>query len=118
MSDFEQVGVDDWDTRPNRMLVAMGDSNIPCVLYHEGGSLTYDIDMVGATDVLGEIGKPPAPGIWVWEGGWEDDGPGDWPGTREVRLTGKWRTATAEEVTSFRDDEHVWEIPPEPKAEP
>jgi|GEM_PF-2503990 len=54
----------------------------------------------------------PAPngdGVYVCDLGWVDDGPGDWPGSREVLPSIKtWRPVTAEEWGYQRNGEWPW----------
>lgn len=53
-------------------------------------------------------------GLWVGDLSLEDDGPGDWEGTREVllQLSGL-RPITAEEWMRYRRDEWIWIVPPD-----
>jgi hypothetical protein len=53
---------------------------------------------------------PSGDGIYVCDLGWVDDGPGDWPGSREVLPSIQaWRQATAEEWGRHLKNEWPWE---------
>jgi len=70
-----------------------------------GGTDSFDLDDVGA-DYNDDIDD----GVWLFDLGLVDDGPGDWPGSREcmLQLT-NGRHATAEEWAYHRGDEWPWE---------
>jgi hypothetical protein len=104
------------DKRPGRLLVVFHEG-VTALLDQQGGDIAWEAENIGTDGVLKEVGDPPAPGVWVWSGGLVDDGPGDWPGSREHRLDGEWRSATAEELRRFRDGEWVWDNPPQPLPE-
>lgn len=53
--------------------------------------------------------KYPGDGLFVGDISIEDDGPGDWPGTREYTLAlSAFRPATEAEFEAFRRSEYIW----------
>jgi hypothetical protein len=53
---------------------------------------------------------PDGDGVYVCDLGWVDDGPGDWPGSREVLPSiATWRRATFEEWARHLKNEWPWE---------
>ena len=63
----------------------------------------FDLELVGVDFTI------PADGLWVGDLKLIDDGPGDWPGSREFALQiYAWRPGTTEEWASFRAGEWPW----------
>ena len=72
------------------------------------GLKTY-VDDVGWNEIEGA----PHDGVWVCELSLVDDGPGDWPGARECKLTiCHYRRPTLVEWSRHVADEHPWGVEP------
>ena len=57
-----------------------------------------------------DMAAPGDDGVYVCDLGWVDDGPGDWPGSREVLPSIKtWRLATEKEWSRHLKNEWPWE---------
>lgn len=99
------------DPRPSKILAASFFST-PYLLYWEGGNVQAEIEVVGEQFLLDHLDPeiPNENGLWVWSGKYIDDGEGDYPGTREVILSGTWRTATNEEWDRFVQGIFVWKV--------
>jgi hypothetical protein len=67
----------------------------------------------GETFAPGECGfdmEVPPDGVYLCDLGWVDDGPGDWPGSREVVCSIKeWQPATKEQWQHHLKNEWPWE---------
>jgi hypothetical protein len=88
----------------------------PWVLAWQVGTHLYEL-MTGHKDGFApedegfDMGPvPEGDGVYVCELGWVDDGPGDWPGSREVLPSlVSWRKATPEEWGHHLKNEWPWE---------
>lgn len=100
MSDFEPTPPK--DTRPGKLL-AVFHEGVLTLLEHQGNDLEIEVENVGKDGLLESVGDPPAPGVWVWSGGFIDGGEGDWPGTREYVLDGEWAPASKEEWSAWSE---------------
>lgn len=71
------------------------------------------IDGMGEADAFAEVAEwDMLPGVWVCSVDLVDDGPGDWPGSRECRLDiSKVRLPTPEEWSSHLAGEYIWGTP-------
>lgn len=110
MSDFEPTPPPK-DTRPGKLL-AVFHEGVLTLLEHQGNDLEIEVENVGEDGLLESVGDPPAPGVWVWSGGFIDGGEGDWPGTREYVLDGEWAPASKEEWSAFQRGDWTWGEPP------
>jgi len=109
MSDFEPTPPK--DTRPGKLL-AVFHEGVLTLLEHQGNDLEIEVGNMGEDGLLESVGDPPAPGVWVWSGGFIDGGEGDWPGTREYVLDGEWAPASKEEWSAFQRGDWTWGEPP------
>lgn len=95
--------------KPSRAVVALS-SGCPgrgLILHAVGYDIAYEMEAGRRPSDIGLDGAPG--GVWIWEGGYVDDGPGDWPGTREYRLEGTFREPTKEEWDNIENDEIPWD---------
>jgi len=91
----------------------------PWVLAWQAGEALYEVmsgqgagkDGFAPEDEGFDMGPAPSgDGVYVCVLGWVDDGPGDWPGSREVLPSIKeWRLATAEEWAHHLKNEWPWQ---------
>jgi hypothetical protein len=90
----------------------------PWVLVWQAGEALYETmsaqgavkDGFAPEDEGFDMGTSPGDGVYVCDLGWVDDGPGDWPGSREVLPSIKmWRLATPEEWAHHLKNEWPWE---------
>ena len=91
-------------------LVWDGDEALTETLDAAGASRLDGFDFEDAGVDAGEL----ADGVYVGRLVLSDDGPGDWPGSREVAVSFRdKRPATAEEWASARADEWPWDPRPD-----
>lgn len=109
----------EWRHGVNRALVARFFGRTT-VLVWCGAAIEHEVSCVGdgadLAESLGVVGD--GDGLYVWEGDYVDDGPGDWPGSRECRLDGWWRRATDEEWARHGRDEWPWDDVHEEHVQP
>lgn len=92
--------------KPSRAIVACHGRH-GLLLHWVGHAIECERDAVG--DSLEHLNLLGPDGVHVWEGVYVDDGPGDWPGTREYRLEGTFRPLTKEEWESLESGEDPWD---------
>jgi hypothetical protein len=104
------------ERRESRVLVVMAHGNGLCLVcepglvldhLHENGSGASEDGFAFAGH--GVDHEPLPDGVYVGELVFIDDGPGDWPGSREVAVSlRKTRLATVEEWTAHLNGEWPW----------
>lgn len=84
-----------------------------------GGGETFDLAQVGVDCPRAGAGEVPPDGVYVVDMALADDGPGDWPGSREaVVQMSNFRLATADEWSKFRKGEYPWFVPEQIERKP
>ena len=88
------------------VLCYSGDEHVRQFISDSGGSNdTFD------TETCGVDFENPGDGVFIVDMKLVDDGPGDWPGSREVAIQfSNARKATKEEWSNHCDDLWPWEI--------
>ncbi len=89
------------------VLCYSGDEHVKQFVSDAGGSSdTFD------TENCGVDFKDPGDGVFIVDMDLVDDGPGDWPGSREVAIQfSNARKATKDEWNMVNDGDWPWEMP-------
>ncbi len=119
MKDFTAVSIRPNKPGPNKALVLFAhgrgfalyyEANSPGLseLIQDTGGGLEDFDLEG----IGAHCETPADGLYVYDIHVVDDGPGDWPGSREVAVELRdGRPVTVEEWAAHRRGEYPWGSP-------